>query len=85
MFDPSAGPQGPGPIFCDVACPIHVFNSKLKSFEVCACRYVQWGSTGSGTQITVFESKIMHLQLILGHFGFLTFSSSIAMSCTDCI
>ena len=29
------------------------------------------GSTGSGTHITAFGSKIMHLKLILGHFGFL--------------
>ena len=28
------------------------------------------GSTGSGTQITAFGSKIMHLKLVLGHFGF---------------
>ena len=28
------------------------------------------GCTGSGTQITGFWSKIMHLKLILGNFGF---------------
>ena len=35
------------------------------------------GFTGSGTQITAFGSKIMHLKLILRDFGFF---SSIAMS-----
>ena len=57
MFDSSARPQGLGPIFCAVARPIHVNNLKLKSYELCTCRYIQWGLLGPGLKFLSFGPK----------------------------
>ena len=55
IFDPSAGAQGSGPIVCAVARPIHVNN--LKSYELCACRNIQWGPLGPGLKLLPLGPK----------------------------
>ena len=65
-FDPYPRPKGPGQLFA-VARPIHV-NKIIRSMRM---SLHSMGSTGSGTQISVFVYKKMHLKLILGHFSLL--------------
>ena len=56
IFDPSPGTQVAG-LFFAVNRLLHVSISKLKSYVVCACCYIQWGALGSGLKLLAFGLK----------------------------
>ena len=56
IFNPSPGPRDQGIFFFAVARPIHV-NEKLKSNEVYACHYIQWGPLGLGPKLLPLGPK----------------------------
>ena len=56
IFNPSPGPRDQGIFFFAVARPISV-NEKLKSYEVYACHYIQWGPLGLGPKLLSLGPK----------------------------